>query len=102
MVRAAVITLIGDSPNAHGVFDSYTVSKRDVPCVETQIRRANLEAAQAIGLNCEHVVRLALADDYQHERRCTYDGIEYTIAQVYRDASHNWVDLTLARGVEDA
>ena len=102
MVRATEITLISESPNAHGVFDAYTGIERTVPCVETQIRRANIEAAQAIGLNCQHVVRLALADDYEGERRCFYDDVEYTIAQTYRDASHNWIDLTLARGVEDA
>ena len=102
MVRASTITLIGESPNAHGVFDTYTATERVVPCVETQIRQANIEAAKALGLNCAHVVRLALADDYQSERRCTYEGTEYTIAQVYRDSSHNWIDLTLARGVEDA
>lgn len=102
MLRASTVTLIGEDPNAHGVFDAATETRTTAYCIETHVRQANVAVCQAQGLTCEHVIRLAVASEYTGQRRAVYGGIEYTIAGTYRDGAHEWIDLTLGRGNADA
>ena len=50
MVRADVITLIGDDPRAHGVFDSVTPVEREVYCTIRSVGMTESYTARSQGL----------------------------------------------------
>lgn len=98
MVRADVITLISEVPDAHGVFDNTTSTERDVMCTVRSATYRDIQAAGSDGLRPELVFRLAQDFEYQGERVCRYKGNVYNIDRTYYADNEDWIDLTCSRG----
>lgn len=98
MVRADVITLIGEVPDAHGVFDETTQVERDVMCTVRSASFRDIQASGSDGLRPELVFRLAQDFEYQGERVCRYKGLMYNIDRTYFSETEDWIDLTCSRG----
>lgn len=99
MVRADVVKLIAENPQAHGVYDT-TVQEvpREVMCTVRSASYRDIEAAGSQGMRPEIVFRLAHDFEYQGEKLCEYHGIRYNIDRVYFKDSEDWIDLTCSRG----
>ena len=91
MVRADVIKLIAENPQAHGVYD-LTVAEvpREVMCTVRSASYRDIEAAGSQGLAHDF--------EYQGEKVCEYHGTRYNIDRVYFKDSEDWIDLTCSRG----
>ena len=89
MVRASAITLIGEDPNAHGVFDSFTPSERTVPCEVRSVTRNEAYEAMSQGLAPEIVFVLSDYAEYQGEKNLVYDGVSYRVIRTYTGSTFN-------------
>lgn len=98
MVRADVLTLIMETPGAHGIFEDVTLSERDVLCTVRSASYRDILAAGGEGLRPELVFRLAHDFEYQGEKICKYNGIVYNIDRTYYADNEDWIDLTCSRG----
>ena len=101
MVAADVITLIGESPTAHGVFDAATESERVVMCTVRSVGMQESYQAMSLGLSPEYVFDIANKADYCGEKRVAWHGVEYSVLRVYIDPHTERVELTVQRGNQD-
>lgn len=92
MVRADVLTLIAEQPDAHGVFDNWTPSTRTVYCTIKSVTRAEAYAAMSAGLAPSIVFVLADYAEYKNEKICEYKGQRYRIIRSYVKAQS--IELT--------
>ena len=110
MVRASIITLIADTPKAHGIFDvTHDETERDVYCTvksvtykEAYVARGSYNASGTIneGLNPSIIFALTLDADYGGEKKCRYNGELYRIIRTYL-TDDGGIELTAGRW-EDA
>ena len=100
MVRADVLTLIGETPTAHGVFDAPTPTERVVYCVVRSATYTDRLAAKSEGFVPEIVFRLAHDFEYQGEKRCVYRGVTYNIDRTFVSET-DWIELVCSRGNSD-
>ena len=99
MIRADVIRLISDNPEAHGVYeDDIEEIGREVLCTVRSASYRDIEAAGSQGMRPEIVFRLAYVFEYQGETACEYRGTRYNIDRVYFNDTEDWIDLTCSRG----
>ena len=96
MVRADTVTLITETPNAHGVLDEATETPRTVYCEVRSIGQSEVYQAKAVGLAPELKVVLSQAFEYQGEKRCTFHGVPYKIIRTYVTDADS-IELTLER-----
>ena len=101
MMRAGVVTLIGESPEARGVLEEATENLRKVYCTEKSIGQTEIYQARGLGLNPE--VKLVLAHDfeYQGESTCEYKGVRWRILRTYVTETDG-IELTLERMRQNA
>ena len=93
MMKAAVITLIGESPEAHGIFDSCTESTRTVYCTVRSIGQTEVYQAMAAGLNPEIKFVLAHGFEYKGEKYVQYNGERWRILRTYATEADS-IELT--------
>lgn len=98
MVRADVVTLITEKPDAHGLFDSPEESTRTVMCTVRSASYRDIQAAGSEGLRPELIFRLAHDFEYQGEKVAKYHGQRYNVDRVYFADDSDWIDLTCSRG----
>lgn len=96
MVRADVLTLIAETPDAHGVFDTFTETERTVFCTVRSASYNDILTAGGQGLRPEIVFRLPHDFEYQGEKLCEYRGTQYNVDRVYF-SDNDWLDLTCSR-----
>lgn len=96
MTKNGVVTLIAESPDAHGVFDTYTPTERQVFCTVKSAGLRDIMAAGGLGLKPEIILRLPHDFEYQGERLCRYAGTEYNIDRTYV-SDEDWIELTCSR-----
>ena len=101
MVRAGVLTLISDTPKAHGLFEEVEEEFRDVFCTIKSATYKEHYEALANGLNPSIVFVLTTDADYHGERKCCYEGLEYKIIRTYLNAADG-IELTAERWADDA
>ena len=99
MIRADVITLIGESPASHGLYDTYTAVERQVFAERRSVGMREAYTAASVGLHPEIVFRLELAEDYQGERRLTWNNTSYKIVRTYLDG--DGIELVCERWTGD-
>lgn len=101
MVRADVVTLLGESPKAHGVFDETEITRRTVYCEVKSITQTEVYQARATGLNPEYRLVLSHTFEYRGEKRCEFRGIPYNIIRTYMNESDG-IELTVQRAEGNA
>lgn len=97
MKRVGIVYLITESPEARGVLDTPTETRRKTYCEERSLSMSEVYQARATG----HApsIRLVLPQDFEYrgETVCEYKGERYAIIRDYRDEKSDSTELTLER-----
>ena len=96
MVRADVCQLIAESPEAHGVFDAATLTKRKAYCEVKSVGQQEAYQARATGLNPEYKLRLTHSCEYRGEKLVEFRGITYAVLRTWVDEKDG-IELTIQR-----
>lgn len=99
MVRADTITLIADTPEAHGIYDEFAETQSAVFAEVLSVGMKEMYMATSQGLKPEIKFRLTLAEDYHGESRLTYNGAMYRVLRTYMDG--DGIELTCGRWSDD-
>ena len=83
MLRADVLTLVEESPKAHGVLETPQETTRKVYCTMRSIGQSEVYQAKAAGLAPEIKLVLAHAFEYKGEKRCVFRDVPYRIIRTY-------------------
>lgn len=95
MVRADVIFLIGENPEAHGAFDPHQQTKRMVYATVRSVGMTETLKAKSLGLSPEYVFDLADYSEYQGEKQVEYNGTTYSVFRTYTKGQR--IELTVMR-----
>ena len=98
MKRVGIVTLITERPEARGVLDTPTESKRKTYCEDKSLSMSETYQARASGF--APTIRLVLSQDFEYkgETVCEYKGERYKIIRDYRDEKNgDSTELTLER-----
>ena len=97
MKRVGIVYLITEKPEARGVLDTATETRRKTFCEETRLSMSETYEARATG----HApsIRLKLPQDFEYkgEILCEYRGERYEILRDYTDEKTFGAELTLER-----
>lgn len=99
MVRADVLTLISEAPAAHGAFESYTPTERQVYCTVRSVGMRESYEAMSHGLHPEWVFELTHSFEYEGEKKCRFRGIAYNVIRTYVTEADG-IEITVERGNE--
>ena len=97
MVRADVLTLISDTPEAHGRFETFEPAERQVFCTVRSVGMRETYEALSHGLHPEWVFELTHAFEYQGEKRCVFQGVQYNVIRTYVTQTDG-IEITVERG----
>ena len=98
MKRVGIVYLITKSPEARGVLDEATETRRKTYCEEKSLSMSEVYQARASGFS--PVIRLVLPQDFEYkgETLCEYRGERYEIIRDYRDEkTGDSTELTIQR-----
>ena len=98
MKRVGIVWLITESPEARGVLDTASESRRKTFCEEKSLSMSEVYQARASGF--APTIRLVLPQDFEYrgETICEYKGERYKIIRDYRDEkTGDSTELTLER-----
>lgn len=99
MVRADVLTLISDSPAAHGRFETPQETRREVYCTVRSVGMREAYEALSHGLRPEWVFVLTHSFEYNGEKRCEFRGVSYHVLRTYVN-EQDGIEITVERGNE--
>lgn len=83
MIRATVITLIGENPSAHGVFDVPDNIQNEVFAEVMSASQNEFYKARENGLEPELVFKLTDYGDYNGEKILVYDDKRWRVIRTY-------------------
>ena len=98
MKRVGIVYLITEAPEARGVLDEATETRRKTYCEEKSLSMSEVYQARASGFL--PVIRLVLPQDFEYrgETLCEYKGERYEIIRDYRDEkTGDSTELTIQR-----
>ena len=98
MKRVGIVYLITVSPEARGVLDQASETRRKTYCEEKSLSMSEVYQARASGF--APTIRLVLPQDFEYrgEKICEYKGERYKIIRDYRDEkTGDSTELTLER-----
>lgn len=97
MKRVGIVYLITVSPEARGVLDQKTETRRKTFCEEKSLSMNETYQARSSGFAPD--IRLVLPQDFEYrgETLCEYRGERYKIIRDYRDEKSDATELTLER-----
>ena len=96
MIRAGTVTLIRESPGAHGVGTDPDEIRRKVYCTVKSVGMQEAYQAMGIGLSPEVKVILAHDFEYRGEETCILNETRYKIIRTYITEADG-IELTLQR-----
>ena len=99
MTRQDVLTLIAETPKAHGVFDAPALTRRDVFCQVRSVGMNECYRANEQSLHPTLVFVLADSGEYGNEKICEYQGTRYRIIRSYVDRQR--IELTVEEATVD-
>lgn len=105
MIKADVITLIGENPEAHGIFDPPSEIRRNVFCEVHSVGMNEFYRAMENGLHPSFVFMLSDETEYKGEKICEYHGKRFRIVRTYYDRQRVELvveEATIDREVSDA
>ena len=98
MKRVGIVYLITEAPEARGVLDAATETRRKTYCEEISLSMSETYQARASGFSPNFRLRLPQDFEYKGETICEYKGEQYRIIRDYRDEkTGNATELTLER-----
>ena len=98
MKRVGMVYLITEAPEARGVLDAATETRRKTYCEEKSLSMSEVYQARASGFAPSIRLLLPLDFEYRGETLCEYKGERYRIIRDYRDEkTGNSTELTLER-----
>lgn len=98
MKRVGIVYLITEAPEARGVLDAATETRRKTYCEEISLSMSEVYQARASGFSPIYRLRLPQDFEYRKETLCEYKGERYSIIRDYRDEkTGNATELTLER-----
>lgn len=98
MKRVGIVYLITESPEAAGVLDARTETRRKTYCEEKSLSMSEVYQAKASGFSPVYRLRLPQDFEYRKETICEYKGERYNIIRDYQDEkTGNSTELTLER-----
>lgn len=83
MVRATTITLLGETPAAHGVFDAPNETQTEVFAEVISVSQNEFYKARQNGLEAELVIMLTDYGDYNGQKVFLYDGERMRVIRTY-------------------
>ncbi len=95
MMRADVITLVGESPSSHGLFDTFTPTNTQVFAEVRSVGMRESYEAMSVGLHPEIVFRLNNEADYDGQRQVIWRNVTYKVIRTY--VSGDGIELTCER-----
>ena len=98
MKRVGIVYLIAETPEAKGVLETATETRRKTYCEEKSLSMNETYQARASGFSPN--IRLKLPQDFEYrgETLCEYKGERYSIIRDYRDEkTGDSTELTLER-----
>lgn len=99
MILRDVITLVGETPAAHGVFDVPTETQRQVFCSVRSVGMREAYTAMSNGLHPELVFVLSDYGDYNGEKILLYREKQYRVIRTY--ISGTSIELTCEEATVD-
>lgn len=101
MLRQDVITLVGEETAHHGIYDQTYKTEREVFVIVEGVGMNEMYLAMAQGLRPEVKFHLALAEDYEKERTCVWQGETYSVIRTALDRDGgDGITLVCQRGVQ--
>ena len=98
MKRVGIVYLITEAPEARGVLDAATETRRKTYCEEKSLSMSETYKARASGFAPSIRLLLPQEFEYRGETICEYKGERYNIIRDYRDEkTGNATELTLER-----
>lgn len=95
-----VISLVGETPAAHGVFDQTTEKPRQVYCTVKSVGMNEAYQAMSNGLHPQFVFVLSDYSDYDGEKIVLYNSVRYRVVRTYRN--NQQIELTVEEATIDA
>ena len=99
MIRAEVITLVGENPAAHGVFDRATEVGRDVFAEIRSVGYNEFYAAKSAGIEPSIVFVLQDYMEYDGEKIVLFDSKRYRVVRTYTNGQT--IELTCEVATND-
>ncbi|MBQ1571665.1 MAG: hypothetical protein IIZ78_11110 [Clostridiales bacterium] len=99
MVRADTIKLVGESPAAHGVFDTPTETATEVFCTVQSVGFREFYEAKSAGLEPDIVFNLTNAEDYSGEKIVLWKDVRYRVIRTYLNGMG--IDITCEKITND-
>lgn len=100
MMFRDVITLVSESPAAHGVLDDITETQTQVYCSVRSVYMNEAYQAMSNGLHPQFVFVLSDYADYNGQKIVLYNGKRYRIIRTYRQ--NQGIELTAEEATIDA
>ena len=98
MKRVGIVYLIAEIPEAAGVMDERTETRRKTYCEEKSVGMSEIYQARATGAAPSIRLKLPQNFEYRGETICEYKGERYSIIRDYRDEKNGpGTELTLER-----
>lgn len=99
MIKADILTLVAESPAAHGIFDATTETGRDVYCEVRSVGMNEFYRALENSLQPSFVFVLADEAEYKGEKICIYHDKRYRVIRTYVDRQR--IELTVEEATVD-
>lgn len=100
MVRDDVLTLVGENPQAHGVFGTYTELRTECFCKVQSVGRAEFWRGLSNGLEPTLIFTLSEYADYNGEKIVEYHGKRMRVIRTF--VTDNAIELECGEVTDDA
>lgn len=97
MKEVGIVYLITESPEARGVLDAVTETRRKTYCEKKSLVMSEAYQARADGFNPVFKLVLPHSFEYRGETLCEYKGTRYKIIREYNDDKTDGTEITLER-----
>lgn len=99
MIRADVISLVTENPEAHGVFGSVTETTADVFAEIRSVGYSEFYAAKSAGIEPSIVFLLSDYSEYSGEKVVIWDSKRYRVVRTYTNGQT--IELTCEEATND-
>lgn len=97
MKKVGIVYLITESPEAKGVLDEPSETRRKTYCEEKSLGVSETYQARASGFNPVYRLSLPHEFEYKGETLCEYKGERFKILRDYSDDKTDGTEITLER-----